>query len=186
MDAYNLERLNFLVVDDIRGMRFLLRSVLHALGARHIEEATDGADAYARLGTYAADIVICNWQMSPMDGLEFVRLLRTDTDSPNPFVPVIMLTAHTEAKRVTEARDAGVTEFLAKPFSAHQLYSRIRTIIKYPRSFVRAETYSGPDRRRRHDPDYQGPERRTQDTAEQPEEGGDGLTATEVETLLDK
>ncbi len=186
MDTYNLERLNFLVVDDNSYMRFLVGSVLRALGARHIEEATDGADAYARLGTYAADVVICNWQMSPMDGLEFVRLLRTDTNSPNPFVPVIMLTAHTEAKRVVEARDAGVSEILAKPFSAHQLYSRIRAIIEHPRPFIRAQTYVGPDRRRRQDPDFKGPERRTQDTAEQPEEGGDGLTAAEVETLLDK
>ena len=186
MDAYNLERLNFLVVDDNRHMRSLVRSVLHALGARHIKEATDGADAYARLGTYAADIIICNWQMSPMDGLEFVRLLRTDTDSPNPFVPVIMLTAHTEAKRVVEARDAGVTEFLAKPISASQLYSRISAIIKHPRPFVRAKSYVGPDRRRRQDPGFEGPERRTEDTAEQPEEEGDELTAAEMEALLDK
>ena len=186
MDKYNLERLNFLVVDDNRHIRSLVRSLLRVLGARHIEEATDGADAYARLGTYAADVIICNWQMSPMDGLEFVRLLRTDTDSPNPFVPVIMLTAHTEAKRVVEARDAGVTEFLGKPISAHQLYSRIRAIIKHPRPFVRAKSYVGPDRRRRQDPDFKEPERRTQDTAEQPEEGGDGLTAAEVEALLDK
>ena len=115
MDTFNLERLNFLVVDDSSHMRSLVRSVLHGLGAKHIEEATDGADAYARLCTYAADVVICDWQMSPMDGLEFVRLLRTATNSPNPFVPVIMLTAHTETKRVMEARDAGITEFLAKP-----------------------------------------------------------------------
>ncbi len=186
MDAYNLERLNFLVVDDNGHMRSLVRTLLHALGVRHIKEATDGADAYARLGTYAADLVICNWQMSPMDGLEFVRLLRTDTNSPNPFVPVIMLTAHTEAERVVEARDAGVTEFLAKPISAHQLSSRIRTIIKYPRPFVRAQSYVGPDRRRRQDPDFKGPHRRTRDTAGQPEEGGDGLTAAEVETLPKK
>ena len=186
MGTYNLERLNFLVVDDNRHMRSLVRSVLHALGARHIEEATDGADAYARLGTYATDVIICNWQMSPMDGLEFVRLLRTDTDSPNPFVPVIMLTAHTEAKRVMEARDAGVTEVLAKPISARQLYSRIRAVIERPRPFVRAKSYVGPDRRCRQDADFKGLERRTQDTAEQPEEGGDGLTAAKVETLLDK
>lgn len=186
MDAYNLERLNFLVVDDNRHMRSLVRTLLHALGVRDIKEATDGADAYARLGTYAADVVICNWQMSPMDGLEFVRLLRTDANSPNPFVPVIMLTAHTEAKRVVEARDAGVTEFLAKPISAHRLYSRIRAIIEHPRPFVRAKSYAGPDRRRRRDPDFKGSKRREQDTAEQPQEGGDGLTAAEVETLLEK
>ena len=184
MDAYNLERLNFLIVDDNSHMRSLVRSMLHGLGARYIEEATDGADAYKRLGTYAAGIIICNWQMSPMDGLEFVRLLRTGTGSPNPLIPVILLTAHTEAKRVVEARDAGVTEFLAKPFSAHQLYSRIRAIIEHPRSFIRAKSYVGPDRRRRQDPDFKGSERRTQETAERPEEGGDGPVAAEVKTPL--
>ena len=160
MDTYTLERLNFLVVDDSSHMRSLVRSVLRGLGAKHIEEATDGADAYARLGTYPADVVICDWQMSPMNGLEFVRLLRTGTDSPNPLVPVILLTAHTEAQRVMEARDAGVTEFLAKPISAQQLCSRIRAVIEHPRPFIRAESYVGPDRRRRQDPDFKGPERR--------------------------
>ncbi len=160
MGTYNLERLNFLVVDDNRHMRSLVRSVLRALGARHIKEATDGADAYARLGAYAADVIICSWQMSPMDGLEFVRLLRTGTDGPNPFIPVILITAHRDAKRVMEARDAGVTEFLAKPFSAQQLCSRIRAVIEHPRPFVRAQSYVGPDRRRRQDPDFKGPERR--------------------------
>ena len=186
MGTYNLERLKFLIVDDNTHMRSLVRSVLRVLGARDIEEATDGADAYARLGTYTADLVICNWQMSPMDGIEFVRLLRTDADSPNPFVPVIMLTAHTEAKRVVEARDAGVSEFLAKPISANQLYSRIRAIIEHPRAFVRVKSYVGPDRRRQEDPDLKRPERRTQDTVERPEEGGDELTAEDVETLLKK
>ena len=186
MDAYNLERLNFLVVDDNSHMRFLVRSVLYALGVRRIKEATDGADAYVRLGTCAADVVICDWQMSPIDGLEFVRLVRTGTDSPNPFIPVILLTAHTEAKRVVAARDAGITEFLVKPFSAHELYSRIRSVIEHPRPFIRAKSYFGPDRRRRQDPDYTGPERRTQDAAERPEEGGAGLVAAEAETLLNE
>ncbi len=119
-----------------------------------------------------------------MDGLEFVRLVRTDTESPNPFVPVIMLTAHTEAKRVVEARDAGVTEFLAKPISAHQLYSRILAVIERPRPFIRAKAYVGPERRRRQDPKRKGPERRERKTGEQPEKNGDELTEAEVQALL--
>ena len=182
MHAYNLEPLKFLVVDNNQFMRTLVRNVLHALGARHIEEASDGTDAYARLATFAADVIICDWQMSPMDGTDFVRLLRKGTDSPNPFVPVIMVTAHTEAHRVAKARDAGVTEFLAKPISARRLYSRIRAIIAHPRPFVRAQSFAGPDRRRRKGPDSKRRKRRKQDTPERPEEGGDGLTAAEVES----
>ncbi len=183
MVAYNIERLSFLVVDDNRHMRALVRSILGALGVRNVAEASDGADAYQRLGTNAPDVVICNWQMSPMDGLEFVRLVRTDTDSPNPFVPVIMLTGHTEAKQVVEARDAGVSEFLAKPISAHQLYSRILAVMERPRPFIRAKSYVGPDRRRQ-DPKREGPERRQRKTGEQPEEKGDGLTEAEGQALL--
>ncbi len=185
MDAYKLERLNFLVVDDNGHMRALVKSVLRGLGARNIKDATDGADAFKRLRTYAADIIICDWRMLPMDGLDFVRLVRTDKDSPNPLVPVIMLTGHTEANRVTEARDAGVNEFLAKPISAQQLQLRIRAVMKHPRSFVRAQSYAGPDRRRRHDPEYPGPERRKGNTVEKPEERGEQLTPEQVKRLLD-
>ena len=73
-----------------------------------------------------------------------------------------MLTGHTEADRVMEARDAGVTEFLAKPVSALQLFQRIRTIIEAPRQYVRTADYFGPDRRRRNELDYEGVERRRQ------------------------
>jgi DNA-binding response OmpR family regulator len=159
MDGYNLERLNFLVVDDNKHMRALVTTVLHALGARNVVEAADGADAYKELAVFPADIIVCDWNMSPLDGLDFVRLVRTGRDSPNPFAAIIMLTGHTETHRVLEARDAGVHEFLAKPISAKALYSRIRAIIERPRAFIRTATYFGPDRRRRQT-DFKGLDRR--------------------------
>jgi len=188
MESYNLGKLNFLVVDDNRHMRALLRTVLRALGGRNIEEAGDGAEAFKTLATFPADIIICDWHMAPMDGMDFVRLVRTDKGSPNPFVPIIMLSAYTEAKRVVEARDVGVTEFLAKPISAHQLYSRIQSVIEHPRPFIRAESYYGPDRRRRKDPNYGGPGRRKEDAEkdENAEEEGDGLSEDQVHGLLEE
>ncbi|HYD31255.1 MAG TPA: response regulator, partial [Azospirillaceae bacterium] len=159
MTGYNLERLNFLVVDDNKHMRALVKTILHALGAKSVLEAADGADAFKELRHFPADIIICDWNMSPLDGLDFVRLVRTGKDSPNPFAAIIMLTGHTEMHRVIEARDAGVHEFLAKPISAKGLYSRVRSIIERPRAFVRTPTYFGPDRRRRQ-MDYKGKERR--------------------------
>ena len=86
--------------------------------------------------------------MKPMDGLEFTRRVRNDEHSPNPFVPIIMITGHTEKHRVEAARDAGVTEFLAKPITAHNLFARIAEIVERPRAFVRCDNYFGPDRRR--------------------------------------
>lgn len=118
MSDYNLSRLNFLIVDDNKHMRALVKSILHALGVKNVLEASDGADAFKELRHFPADVIICDWNMSPLDGLDFVRMVRTGSDSPNPFVPIIMLTGHTEMNRVMEARDSGVHEFLAKPISA--------------------------------------------------------------------
>ncbi len=163
MADYNLTRLNFLIVDDNKHMRALVKSILHALGVKSVLEAGDGADAFKELRHFPADVIVCDWSMSPLDGLDFVRMVRTGSDSPNPFVPIIMLTGHTEMHRVLEARDSGVHEFLAKPVSATKLYSRIRRIIENPRPFVRAGLYFGPDRRRQESLAYNGPERRKTD-----------------------
>jgi len=94
-----------------------------------------------------------------IDGREAVRILRK-----NGFkAPIIMLTGHSEKRRVTVARDAGVTEFLAKPITAQNLFTRIAEIVERPRAFVRCDNYFGPDRRRRQNDDYPGPWRRKED-----------------------
>src|SRR5581483_11468752 len=121
----------------------------------------DGQAAMNELRGNACDIAIVDWVMEPMDGLEFVRQVRSAEDSPNPFLPIIMMTGHTERHRIFKARDAGVTEFLAKPITAKTLLLRLMNIIEHPRPFVRAKGYFGPDRRRRSE-DYSGPERRGQ------------------------
>lgn len=145
---YLLDNINVLVLDDNKHMRTLVQSILHALGVKNIRDANDAADAFKELQHFHADVIICDWHMEPLDGLDFVRLVRTAKDSPNPYVPIIMLTGHTEHRRVVEARDAGVNEFLAKPISAKALYQRFASIIDTPRPFIRTKTYFGPDRRR--------------------------------------
>lgn len=105
--------------------------------------------------------------MKPMDGISFTRIVRNDPASPNPYVPVILMTGFSEKRRVLQARDAGVTEFLVKPFNAHDLYKRIVQVIERPRQFVRAEDFFGPDRRRKKTPGFLGPFRR--DTDEEPD-----------------
>ena len=130
-------------------MRRLLRSILAALGFQDIREADGAKEAYGSLTQYPPDFVIADWHMKPVDGLEFIRMVRLGADSPNPFLPIIMLTGHTELRRVIEARDAGANEVMAKPISARALYARILSIIEEPRPFVRTADYFGPDRRRR-------------------------------------
>jgi len=107
--------------------------------------------------------VLTDMIMKPMDGLELTRLIRNDERSPNPFVPIIMISGHTEKYKVEAARDAGVTEFLAKPITAQNLFARIAEIVERPRAFVRCDNYFGPDRRRHQNDDYPGPWRRKDD-----------------------
>lgn len=153
----DLSRLTVMVVDDNAHMRRIVKEILRSLGVTQISEAVDGADALKAMRVVSADIVIADLDMRPLDGLEFTRLVRTAADSPDPYVPIIMLTGHTEAYRVVQARDAGVNEFLAKPISVKGLYARIHSIIRRPRQYVRTKGFAGPDRRRRdRNPDSMG------------------------------
>lgn len=171
MAEYDLTQLNVLVVDDNKHMRTLVRSILSALGIRNITEAEDGAQAIKIMKTLDADIVICDWNMSPMDGITFTKLIRRGEESPDIYAPIIMLTGHTEMTRVMTARDAGVNEFLAKPVSAKNIYQRIKMILDNPRKYIRTDDYFGPDRRRRADPSYTGEERRKDSEDHEDSEG---------------
>ncbi len=162
--AAGLESLKALVVEDNTHMRSLLRALLNALGIRDVCEAIHGQAGLDALRDRKIDLVLTDLAMSPMDGLELTRRLRNDDNSPNPFVPIIMITGHTERYRVEAARDAGVTEFLAKPVTAHNLFARITEILEKPRAFVRCDGYFGPDRRRHQEFEhYTGPWRRADD-----------------------
>lgn len=148
MKNFDLKRLNILVVEDNKHMRRMVLQILRALGVFNTMEAENGEAALMTLGSFPADMVICDWNMAPMDGLAFTRAIRDQNSSPYPFLPIIMLTGHTELHKVLEARDAGINEFLSKPISVKKLYSRISTVIEHPRPFIHCETYFGPDRRR--------------------------------------
>lgn len=148
MPDLDISALNVLVVEDNKYMQTLIKEILRAFRVRNVRTANDGADALKELKTFPADIILCDWQMDPIDGLDFTRKVRTMSDVANPFVAIILITGHTEMSRVFEARDVGVTEFLAKPVSARTLYDRICSVVMNPRTFVRTRTYTGPDRRR--------------------------------------
>jgi CheY-like chemotaxis protein len=156
--------LKILLVDDNHYMRVLLSEILRAIGVQHLFEANDGAEALQALRNNAVDIVMTDLSMQPLDGIDFVRLLRNSPDSPNPMVPVIMITGHSTMQRVAEARDAGVNEFLAKPLTARGVIERLGQVVEHPRPFIRTPNYFGPDRRRRADPNHTGPWRRATDT----------------------
>jgi CheY-like chemotaxis protein len=163
MHGAGFENLKALIVEDNGHMRSLLRALLNSIGITEIAEAAHGHTAIAILREKKPGLVLSDMAMKPMDGIEFTRHVRNDELSPNPFVPIIMISGHTEKQRVMAARDAGVTEFLAKPITAHQLFARITEVMERPRAFVRCGNYFGPDRRRRQIEDYVGPWRRRED-----------------------
>jgi CheY-like chemotaxis protein len=163
MSGAAFEHLRIMIVEDNHHMRSLLRTLLNSVGIREIVEANNGVSALTAMREKKCDLVLTDLAMKPMDGLEFSRTVRTGENSPNPFVPIIMITGHTEKHRVEAARDAGITEFLAKPITAASLFSRLAEVMERPRAFVRCENYFGPDRRRRALPDYAGPWRRHDD-----------------------
>lgn len=159
--AYDLSELYVMVVDDNEHARSLVRTILHSLGVRNLKLCAGAEAALGELATFPADIVVTDWEMPGVSGVELTRRLRTDPDSPNPYIPVIMMTGHTERAKVLQARDAGVTEFLVKPISSRLLCQRLQAVIDRPRPFVRAKSFFGPDRRRRSSLDFGGEERRS-------------------------
>ncbi len=166
MVRIDFNRLRILVIDDNTHMRRIVRTLLHGFGAREVYETEDGAAGLEAFTHYSPDIVITDWSMPIFDGLELTQMIRQPGANANPYVPIIMLTGHSEKKRVVQARDAGVTEFLAKPISAKSLYQRVLNIVANPRPFIKSKGYFGPDRRRSTSPAYIGPERRKGGKAE--------------------
>lgn len=160
MNGMDLKALSLLLVDDNQNMRKILGAILKSFGIRDIQEADDGLQALRILNGKEVDIIFTDLMMQPVDGLAFIRWIRTSNASPCRFVPIIMVTGHATKRSLNEARMAGVTEFLAKPLTARGVMHRLNEVINNPRPFVRVGDYFGPCRRRRIDHEFAGQERR--------------------------
>lgn len=157
----NLKALRILIVDDNRNAAEIVRSVLSSVGAENIQYESTAHGAFAMVQREKFDLIVLDQNLGKGDeGIQLVKRIRKDPASPSPFVAILMLTGYTERRRVTAARDAGVTEFLSKPFTVAELLKRIEMLIFKPRSFARSEDYFGPDRRRRAQPNYAAADRR--------------------------
>ncbi|NQW11336.1 MAG: response regulator [Alphaproteobacteria bacterium] len=148
-EKIDFSTISFLIVDSNPLSIELVRDILGMLGATATRSAMTVDRARKMLRRDPADIVITEHHLEPEDGLVLIDWIRNAAESPDRMTPVIMLTANSEQSYVTQARDIGVTEFLAKPFNVESLYRRLVSVIARPRSFVNAEDYFGPDRRRR-------------------------------------
>lgn len=148
MPTSEIAHLTVLVVEDVRATRVIVRAILRSFGIEQVVEAADGQEALTVLGQRHVDVVITDLCMEPMDGVEFTRRLRTPRNGLNPYVPVLMVSAHADLAHVKEALAAGVTEFLSKPIIPANLESRLLSIVRAPKKRISSKTYCGPDRRR--------------------------------------
>jgi len=151
---YDFQRCNVLLVEDNDYVRNTFEDMLRQFRFGRIATASTGEEAIDYLRTMgssamALDMVFSDLVMTPINGLLLLRWIRAAKDSPNRMLPFLMISGAADEGYVSSARDLGVTEFVAKPFSVTSVYGRILEVIDYPRQFVTTQNYFGPDRRRR-------------------------------------
>lgn len=153
--AARLAKVHVLVVDDDSQMLQIVRGLLINLGFEQITTVADGSHAVAMLKDKKlmrereVDLLITDWNMLTVSGLELMKFVRSSPDSPNPYLPIIMVSGRSEWADVERARDVGFSEYLVKPFNAKTLCDRILLCVENPRAFVTSDSYKGPSRRRR-------------------------------------
>lgn len=143
-----LQGLNILIVDDNAYMRRLTRTMLTNLGAKSVLEAPDGLAALEAIRTCDPDVMLLDWDMPVLNGIEVLRIVRSPGVFPRPNLPVIMLTTRAQRAQVNEALRAGANEFLLKPTSPKALCDRLMSIVYKPRPMVKLGTYYVPQPRR--------------------------------------
>lgn len=122
--------MNVLVVDDYQTMIRIIKNLLKQLGFDNVDEATDGTAAYAMLERKKYGLVISDWNMEPMSGLDLLKKVRsTASNDEISKVPFIMVTAESKTENVIAAKQAGVNNYIVKPFNAETLKTKITSVI---------------------------------------------------------
>lgn len=142
-------RIRILIVDDNPNFRRLLGAILSAIPTADVAEASNGDEALEVLRSFIPSIILVDWRMHGMDGAEFIRYVRSNPDSPNPLVPIVVVTGYPEGGLAQQIRDVGADDFVVKPVSPRALLGRILRVLQSSRPYVRAGNYVGPDRRRK-------------------------------------
>lgn len=122
--------LKVLILDDIKAARQLLREILATFNVKDVLEAADGLSALSLLKSFPRNLVITDYSMKPMDGVEFTRKLRAPGNCMNPFIHVLMVSAHGDMALVKNAIDAGVSDFISKPITRASVEQRLRKALR--------------------------------------------------------
>jgi two-component system chemotaxis response regulator CheY len=119
--------MNILIVDDYKTMLRIVRNLLNQLGFNNVDEATDGSTALQKLRERNFGLVISDWNMEPMTGLQLLKEVRADMKLKG--TPFIMVTAESKTENVVAAKEAGVNNYIVKPFNAATLKQKIASVI---------------------------------------------------------
>ena len=121
------KNMKVLIVDDYRTMLRILRNLLRQLDFRNVHEATDGCDALQKLKEGGFGLVISDWNMEPMTGIQLLRAVRADEKMKH--IPFIMVTAESKPENVIAAKQAGVSNYIVKPFNAETLRGKMASVL---------------------------------------------------------
>ena len=121
------KNMNILIVDDYKTMLRIIRNLLAQLGFNNVEEALDGVTAFQKLKEKAYDLIISDWNMVPMTGLELLKKVRADEQLKA--VPFVMITAESKPDNVIAAKQAGVNNYIVKPFNADTLKVKLTAVL---------------------------------------------------------
>ncbi|WP_419731219.1 chemotaxis response regulator CheY [Lichenicola sp.] len=119
--------MNVLIVDDYKTMLRIIRNLLKQIEFDNVDEATDGTEALSKLRAGSYGLVISDWNMQPMTGLELLQEVRKDAKLKT--LPFIMITAESKAENVVAAKQAGVSNYIVKPFNAETLKGKIEKVL---------------------------------------------------------
>jgi two-component system, chemotaxis family, chemotaxis protein CheY len=119
--------INILIVDDYKTMLRIVRSLLNQIGFNNIDDASDGAMALEKIKEKHYELVISDWNMEPMTGLELLKNIRANEKTKD--IPFIMVTAESKTDNVIEAKEAGVNNYIVKPFNAETLRAKLVSVL---------------------------------------------------------
>jgi CheY-like chemotaxis protein len=162
-----LRSFRILIADPDPLLASVLKAMLVGMGFVHVHSVRTEQEAYDRVCTERYDFILTELSLIDGSGLRLVERIRTGAESPNPTIPVIAVSGRAEVTDVAAARDTGVNEFVAKPFTTQTIFDRMERIVEFPRDFLVSSNYVGPERRFRAVP-WVGTNRRRTSPVEQP------------------
>ena len=145
--SLNFKGLNFMIADANENIRGIMHGLLRGFGATNGIDAVDGEAALRDIPVRNVDVLFCDLNLPKIDGFSLIKQLRADESNAARFIPVLILTSHTQQRNIEESRDSGANIVIAKPLSAKAVYDRLAWIAEEPRAFVQTAGYIGPDRR---------------------------------------